>query len=654
MSKIIYINQSYTLDIGEKSIQFENGIEYAKALRYRLKESEPIIFSSFTSKASILSTYPNAQLLRAIGHGYIQLPYSQEELNLVSSSIQSLNPIQLKDIIINYCQLRSTVRDGFHIFKNSLTQIHKSSEDIENKIKNVNSLFNQYGQELERDLVNLPQNEANQVKLKYKELTELFDPKDIDSLNKIRDTQEEELTRFISEEGEISSEEIASGYSWEILFLDDNLGELQDVFDILKRKKISYHTANTVEKATEIIENDPYNKITVVVSDYRLFENIEDNPHQDMQPKQGYDFLIELSKRYDRFNALVALSGLSKSFLMESFRKEQVDVKVYTKNVLVGQGYKLFIDDIEYLGERYSEVVNSMPQSSIWTKGQTGSVPMKPIYIYHRQHPNYLINENRINSEAEKFARELESYLSKIKSTNFTIGFSSVTGDVGATFNGNMDKDYPRFIKRMIQRRISYYLQIKGYEKNEIASLIQYGKKINIETDIKGDSTKQSKKTKEKAAVKSGTLRNILFNLAIEFESDLPYNILVEEKQFLQNYMQIPIYDLGKYMDQTHILFNEELSKVWDKGIPISLQNYYSEDNKLTLTGIAELPIFLKKWEKESKTNKTELEKLRTVVDQCIQLLENIVSSFPNLNYIKEIKLDLDLISQNLFKKLEN
>ncbi len=80
--KIIYINQSYTVTKrnGQEK-QFTNGIEYAKYLRLVEQNTEVLDFySSFLTATQIFEHLPNSAIIYAIGHLFIQLPYSDEEL----------------------------------------------------------------------------------------------------------------------------------------------------------------------------------------------------------------------------------------------------------------------------------------------------------------------------------------------------------------------------------------------------------------------------------------------------------------------------------------------------------------------------------------------------------------------------------------------
>ncbi len=658
---IITIHKTYTI-IDKNGIPhiFNNGIEYTKYLRKIEKSKYPIIFTSFLSLGQVLRHVSNSQIVQAIGHGFVPLPYSDEELKEVSDNVKPLTDLQLTDIIINYCQVRSAVRESFHILKGKLSQLQNSKEDKAIVANKVIALFESYKQDLKRDVPDFPE-----VITAFENIIQKFDANDLSTLDAIRNQQEEALTAYLPAEDDKEEERSRISKNWEVLFLDDRPDELSPIFDLLEKRGIEYHITTTAAEAEAKISADLLNKITVVVSDYRLFEpEIKDIPNPKMQPKQGYDFLIDLSKQNDRYNALIALSGLSKWFLMESFRKEQIDVKVYSKGGLLGGGHKLFVDDIEHLGEIQFEVIKSFPKSDTWAIGQIDkkgtkdetikSYPMMPIYVYHRKHKDYSVYEEEINKKAEKLARELEFILDKGNPLNFTT-MTSVFGEATTTFKNDLDKDYPTFRKRLLFRRVFLYLLAKGFNKNAISSLIQNGKILPLEVKVEKSEEKTKSKQPSKK-VKAGfiaesTIKNIIMNCAIAPESDLPYNILLEEKYFLHHYMQLPIYDMSKMLDQSQIIINAILNKIIGKELPAELHNYTSgESNEIVLTSIFELPIFIEKLLRVLESNEQRVIFIEAV-NELIQLLQDLIPVFQNAGYLEEIKDRLETTVISVYKK---
>jgi len=560
MIDILDINKKYIVKkASDDIITFENGIDFAKYKRRSQHCQDPILFRSALPLSHFMDK-PGNSILGAIGHGFIQIPYSDAQLKAIIDSINPLNDIQLQDIIINFCQLRSAIRDSFHIFKGKLRKI--IGQEISNYEKNslLHHEFSKYRTELLKEAGEYPE-----LLTEFDRIISLYDPDEISSVEKIQATQEENLVCFLPDDKEEHESKTNAYHSWKILFLDDDPDELKDIFTTLKQRNIGYEITKTFDSAKVIILNDHSNRITVIVCDYRLYEEGSGYLPAKMQSKQGYDFILWISKQY-RHNALVALSGLSKWFLLESFRKYSIGVKVYSKNGLLGGGTRLFVDDLEYLGSQYNDIVNNQPTATFWhnpniKKGVVVSHELIKYYIYHRNYKDYLTIEDRINRDAEKVAREAEFALDK--SSYFNLGAAlSIYGGMTTTMKGNPEKEYDIFCKKLLQRRIFFYLQIKGFNKEAIVMLLQKGDMRAEVIDIKQP----------------------LLYLAIESESDLPHHLLAEEKHFLQNIMHIPIYQISELTNQAHVIINTVVNRQIQAYPEIAdkIKNYlvYDENSK--------------------------------------------------------------------------
>lgn len=642
--KIIYINQSYTVTKrnGQEK-QFTNGIEYAKYLRLVEQNTEVLVFTSFLTATQIFEHLPNSAIIYAIGHLFIQLPYSDEELKEALKEVSPLNTIQHKDIIINFCQVRSAVRESFHVFKGRVTQILYSEQENSEKISSLTTYFEQYAKELERDTANFPK-----VLDAYWEIINKLDLKDLNSIKNIIQDQEEALTKFLPSDDENNETiETTTSKHWEILFLDDRPDELKPLIALVEKKGIKTHQATTVDDATKIIAADSANRITVVVSDYRLLKKENGSHRVPMQAKQGYDFLLELSKNHQRFNALVALSGLSKWFLLDSFRQLQLDIKVYSKGGLIGGGYSMFVDDLEYLGDKQFEVLQSLPQGDTWSKGQSSSAPMQPLYVQYRAHSAYTAWEDEINKKAEKVARELEYLIDKNNQLSFT-SLVSEFGGVSTTFKGDFgNKDIKNFKQRLFHRRVFLYLFLKGMKKNDILCLLQYGTFKKIEQKIEGVVDKGSKTTKAKDTVKESDLRNLLLNLAFKTESDIPYHILVEERRFLQHFMHLPMDQLSLLSDQSQVLINTLLNNKLNE-LPVELQTYIV-NGEIKLTSIFEMDTFMDKLYKYLKTKDPGL--FTKICDGLLAIIHQLIELFPQSRHYTEMQERIGNLSLLISKK---
>lgn len=532
----------------------KNGLEYAMYLRRVEKKKDPILFVSTNDLSTVLS-YANSNIINAIGHSFMQLPRTDDAYQEAIKDLKPLEDIQLSDIIINYCGVRSALISSFHDFKNEISACIKSSNTDEAKAKEIKSIIDNYKSSL---LINYPDNTG--LITEFDRITNQFNEDDISSTSKLL-VDDKSLAATIATEHE---ESIAPSvnYNWEILILDDNIQEVLDVVSEFEKRNIKVHKAKTVAEAQKIILNDVNNKITVAIADYRLFVDTS----KKMQPQQGYDFLIWLSQQ-NRFTARVALSGLSKQFLMDSFRKYSANVKVYGKTDLVNEGLKLFVEDVIDLGEKENEVILNRPNGAMWEKDEikyhkgkinTFSKNLKSYYIYHRNHKDYLKYEAEINEKAELVAREAEFNLAN--ESEFTL-------ETLVTYKGNSEKNLPAifdngyeiFRIKLLQRRVAYYLLYKYLDQYAIYSLLKTG---TVEREIlnkPGYKADKSLKDVYKNAINN--VKRVGNFLAIQAQTDIPQNLLVEELDFLEK-MGLPIRKVGAEMNQSYNFINDYLSTI--------------------------------------------------------------------------------------------
>jgi len=639
MARLIYIDEEYNPINAEASkSKFNSGIEYVRYLRRVEKNIEPIIFTSFHSANEVLEK-PNTQIITAIGHGFLQLPYNKDEYEIVVNDIGPLNEIQLQDIIINFCQLRSSVREGFHIFKGRLREIKGMDIGKEDKNKLFLTEFEHYEKELIKDVGNYPE-----ILSEYKNIIAKYNPLDEKTIEIIEAVQEEQFVCYLPADEDMAIEKSSEKKSWKVLFLDDKPSELESVLQVLTDKGIGYEIASSSEQAKIDIEADKRsNKICVVISDYRLFEaDAKGVSKPRMQKEQGYDFLLWVSKQ-DRYNAMVALSGLSKWFLMDSFRRNRINVKVYSKSGLLGGGAKLFVDDIEYLGNQYNEVVNSQPKASLWNeiqyvdkeKTKIKSYSLKPYYVFHRNSNEYLTNENNINQQAEKVARELEFALDHSSNFNFA-SLVSIQGNATRTMKGEIELEYPDFQLKLLQRRVFYYLILKGFDRDAISKMLH-----------KGDSQSE---------MSESMIKQIPSMLAIQTETDIPYGLLVEEKYFLHHYMSLPIYNIAELMDQTYSIINSVLNKHLKncKTVTQKLKNYITEDDDQISFGtvsMTEVHVVLDKVVdlliKENKDKEAQF-----LILEIASLIDELKDLVPDKSKLKLSIRKIDSLNERIAKRI--
>jgi hypothetical protein len=526
----------FNYEIGVNTTQKVGGIEYARYLR-RNNKKHPIIFTSYDNIENILKR-ENSSIINAIGHNFMQLPKSDKDREKVISNTFELNEIQLADIKINYCGVRSALSSTFHEFKNYIKAIKNKELADKQKVIEIKKVVAKYRTILIKEY---PDNSL--LLSEYNRITGLFKKNDLATIDHLL-VDDKSLANTIPTEEEDVSKELMQ-YSWEVLLLDDNLLEIEDVIKELKSRNLTVHKAKTVQQAKEIINSDVNNKITVAISDYRLYED-PSKEHKKMQPEQGYDFLIWLSQQ-NRFTARIALSGLSKQFLMDSFRKYSANVKVYSKTDFVHNGVNIFVDDVIEMGNYFEDVKNSIPTAANWKH-------LKPYYIAYKKLPNADSIENYITQkaneviEAIKLQIELKTNRSKIDKWQQCRDYiiDCKVGDTQSNFDNNKYKDITdenldSFYAKLINRRVIIYFLLYDIIDKEVLSWLLHNGVVSKEGNLPDAKSQQENK------------KQVFTNQSLK-ESDIPLNILLEEKQWLSS-MGINVNGYKVELNNFHSLF---------------------------------------------------------------------------------------------------
>lgn len=556
--KIIDLDK-FDYEIGENPTRKVGGIEYARYLR-RNNNKFPIIFTSFESIEDILKR-ENSSIINAIGHNFIQLPMSNKDKNSIINNTFELNGIQLADIKINYCGVRSALSNTFHEFKNDIKAIKNKEINDKAKVTEIKKVIEKYKVILIREY---PDNSA--LLYEYNRITRLFKQSDLATIDLLLVDDKSLANTIPTEEEDVPKELIQ--YSWEVLLLDDNLLEIDDVIKEIESRNIIIHKAQTVKEAKEIINLDVNNKITVAIADYRLYED-PSKDHKKMQTEQGYDFLIWLSQQ-NRFTARIALSGLSKQFLMDSFRKYSANVKVYSKTDLVHNGVNIFIDDIVESGNYFEDVKNSIPTASNWRH-------LKPYYIAYKKLPNADSIENYISQKANeiidtiKHQIELKTFRSELDKWQQCRDYiiDCTVGDTQSNFDNAKYKDITEenldsFYAKLINRRVLIYFLIYDVIDKEVLSWLLSNGVVSKEGNLPDTNSQK---------------RQVFSNQSLK-ESDIPLNILLEEKQWLSS-MGINVNGYKVELSNFHSLFESFFKSYGNPRIIKAYQNHFTDKKSI-------------------------------------------------------------------------
>jgi len=482
-------------------LQDFHGISIAQKLRRDLKCKLPILFVSSLSPNFIQNNdKKKRKIIGAVGHGFFPLnAFFENPVDKVLNEIPDLNELQFSYIKSHHCSVRGTISSRFHDIKNIVRADQKAKKTNDEIIGEINK-------ELEI-LSQLATAYPAVVKdILEEKISETDENEKQKKINVFLETNESAILRYYPVIDNFEAT-INEKKPWEILWLED-----EDIDENIVKKlnpkgnhetNIIIHHATNFAEAKKIIYEDKYNKITVVIADFRLYKNDPDTvsvygKNHKEQEKQGYDFLIWLSNQ-NRFNKLIALSGLSRSFLSEFFRKQNLNVKIYSKNDIVGNGANMFVEDVMEFGDEIFEVICSIPTGSAWEKNYT------EWYRHLRLTGN--INFDLIDQLCNGFIRRIETLLhydSKYSTLLKNRGNKTKQGktsllldmfgfdlqiDTGGEYNQTfklLSKIPPnqisirqrQFINKLIVRRIAMYLYLKyGYTQEEIAKFFGKGSK---------------------------------------------------------------------------------------------------------------------------------------------------------------------------------
>lgn len=583
-----------------------NGYQYAKYLRREKRYKNPIVvYGTKSEKEAKENTDWNIMTFR--GHEYVQIKDGEDPeivCKKVAEKLESLDDMELYDCVLNYCSLSSFFSFEYHSFKGQFDRVVSNpilseSEKLE-KIKEISNKFFKKIKEVYRDFPRIIKEFEKNIFEVVNTATTLTE-----EIKNITEIKQEFFTRFINQEEDV--EVIEPEYpNWKVLFLEDQIEEIQPLLMALDEVKVKYSVFKTFNEAKKEIEYDNVNQYSVIVSDYTLLDSEEDR-----KEPQGYTFL-KWASTLNRHYVLMSLSGMFSGF------KDEIK-RIYGFKIEEGKKSKVgeTLQKIVRLGDENYEALSSIPVASEWKN-------VKEFYIHHRNDKNYEKNEAEINKIAENVARELEVNIDQ----SGELTFSSSSHWVGNTQTGFKGKNYfnlkhfESFKKFLIQRRVFYILFLKCCSKEVAIKLIQNG---NINDEMS-----------------NADIKACLNKLCIT-DQDIPHNLLVEEKFFLERIVNFPLFKIEEMLDQSFSIINGYLSARLNEDNRIlnlfkdiegnenneeGTKNYviYKEQDKkyyFATTSLADCRILFEKIY-YFLSSKEEFEFLKSIINDVLKLLGQI------------------------------
>jgi hypothetical protein len=567
------------------------GVEFAKTiLRAKMKLRLPILFLSFLSLRQLCldregKEVLERQIVTAVGHDCLLLPSTPKEWNARLNGMESLTDLQFVDIFNNLCNVRGLIGGAIHKMQGQFRDFGRARENDLNQRRKA--LF-------ESGLDEIVSLLGGDAQVRKEILLSRFQTEVIEGNSSIQSFLgmcEEELKSLVVEENDGTNNLDAANVRrrpWKVLILDDEPNSLSSLRVALDKRGIECFIAQSVSEAEKAIEEDVFNEIVVAISDYRLLERVDGI--QRHQRRQGYDFLFDLAAE-DRLTSLIALSGLSRKFLLESFQKYDTKVDVYSKNDLEGEGaINLFADAVLDKGAEAYESLCSRPLGRGWRA-------LKPFYAAHRQSNDRLLNEREISDRACRYvlriAGIIESKNEELLLQPSLETLENLTADLTHKTPEHTRKSLLVFKNKMVARRIAIWLNLRlRFDRVKIYSALRGrldadGLHQEIEREVREEIDNSdpdwlseiSKETRKRLKQRIDFL--LLTHLAVSLPVS-PLEILVEEKRWLKYDMGVEnIYDSVEPIEQLYYFVHVGVERWLDSNLSLVQILTEGEDGNL-------------------------------------------------------------------------
>ncbi len=594
-----------------------------RLLKHELKQ--PVLFVSMLSRDHILSDTSN-EILKAVGHSFLRLPFKEDDLSKILQNLNELTKLQFLDVSLNFCTPNGLIGEIEHRYSGKISTIiakidektkvntlnerkKELNELLDLYIKDIKSIYTEPLPNILSDLVNEFSGYINNNK--FENLTAIL--KSIREKLKLPE-KDKDTAKGKKEE------------NWKILILEDEPKRQAtvDLINALKERDFSDDSiiiAETYEEAKIAIDNDKFNFITVILADYRLEEEwngTEEKPTKRQQSKQGYDFINDVSQ-LSRFNALFVLSGLSRSFLLQSFAGYPRKPFIFSKTDLEQSknAVNMLADMILDQGNEMHEIILNRPITGNWKNIQKH-------YLYHRTQ-NHEENEKYICKQVSDYIKIIET---AIRNRDYEFVIPTYIDNIEKNLSDNNINNFNIFKNILILRRIMIWMKlIMRFETMKILSCF-YGF-LDVDKCICKNNTNRKNfdnRGKQKFIALALTPPCIPFGLLIEeiiWLKSIGYNIDDNNDNILllsQAHIHLEE-GLKRFIKQCPLCFNDFLEKNED------YKDYFTTDNNHT-------PIFhffkdgrdvlktLYNFLKKNK-HKEELKKFNQAIQEILETINN-------------------------------
>lgn len=393
------------------------GFAVAKKLRLDNKLRCPIVFCSFLSKLQLYN-FPESTILRRPGHYFLRLPEEKPQFE----RYLGIDEDMLEDINGDLFDKQEFIQNRIHDIKDIL--VEKASNDridvldiLKVELIPVKEVFCKSISAKKWD------NVENELIDKVKSV---LDKDGFQPYNLFCAFNSEDITRFFPKDEHVTSPEWPHR-RWQVLFIDDKENIRNQVKALFAERNIACISAKNADEAFDKLKEDAENDnlISVVISDYRLYEN-GDSESDTWQELQGPQILkhIHYHPDFKKHYAYAILTAKRNALKRHISKPEKFHIHWFNKSDVLADGnhgFNLFFSRIIEIGSEAFFRKFSTPQTNVWIEGIEKRVFPNLTYFYrlHLESFDYHESENEINRIANSNIEYLISEKKLKDSFNF-------------------------------------------------------------------------------------------------------------------------------------------------------------------------------------------------------------------------------------------
>lgn len=478
-------------DKGESiNLQEFQGIEIAKKLRLN-KCKLPIIFTSFLSHKQIYNNNPESDIINSIGHKFIRLPVDFRIFSDTITKMRNLTDMELRDVQISSCNPEGIVNTKIHQIADVRNKLYKIQKRETAKEELITNTYLDDDKEKENKIAKEELIKClNEIHYVYKlSPNEILDKFNLE-YEKITNDNIDRAITFVENTGKYlisfhssksqkdSNTKSVLKKPWKLLLLDDKLGQESEIVQSLNRQGVDVICTQSAEEALKALteDNDLRGKITVILSDYRLYR-VEDGM-EIMQEIQGYTFLQMVNKCFrSRILSGIIYSGLPRQFLLDTFNEIRIKPEIYSKLDLKlndPNAINFLTNKLIETGEKNYQAILALPLGSTQWESY-----LHEFYLLYRNQPDYEIREKELSEFCtdwvEKYKSGEKPKTPMIKGERFSPKKVKGKLDVNETLN----KFQAYFKTRRLALWLKHYKKMDKVNDRIAEELMVKGKSIN-------------------------------------------------------------------------------------------------------------------------------------------------------------------------------